>query len=430
MGSVSLAPYRHVLGLPGVPRLLIFAILARVPQTSSGVILTLHVVLTLKLGYGAAGLVATVATIGMGIGSPWRGRAVDRVGLRRALVPSVVVATLAWGLSPFATYPQLLVLAFFGGLLGVPVFSVTRQSLAVLVPGEHRRTVFSLDGMGTELSFIIGPTLGVLVATQASTRVALIGVAGGTLAAGLALMLVNPPTRTAGPDGAEGDGEAGPGQAVRVPRSAWFSPALLAVLAAAAGATVVLAGTDVAVVAHLREDGAVELTGLVFAAWGAGSMIGGLVYGGARRELSPLRLLLVLAVLTVPVGLAPGPYVLLLTILPAAALCAPVIAATAEGVSRLVPEEARGEALGWHGSALQLGGGLGAPLAGVAMDSYGAWSGFATVGAVGALLATLGLLVARRRGRPATPPAGLPAGERLPVTVIREVTGRAGSLAD
>src|SRR5690606_4845869 len=134
---------------------------------------------------------------------------------------------------------------------------------------------------------------------------------------------------------------------------AWFTPGLVAVLAAGAGSTVVLAGTDVAVVAHLREYDAVELTGLVFAAWGVGSIIGGLVYGGMDRHVSPYAMLLALGVLTIPVGLAPGPYPLLLTILPAAALCAPVIAATAEGVSRWVPEAARGEALGWHGSALQ-----------------------------------------------------------------------------
>jgi MFS family permease len=399
---VSLVAYRRVLGLSGVRRLLIFGVVARVPQTASGVVLTLHVVTTLRLGYGAAGLVATVMTIGMAVGAPWRGRAVDRVGLRRSLVPSVVVSTAAWGLAPFASYPQLLVLAAVGGLLSLPIFTVVRQSLSVLVPADQRRTAFSLDGVGTELSFIVGPTVGVLVATSVSTRTALAGVATATLVVGLALMIVNPPTRSAA---ASAVLAASSGSAVRPARSAWFGPSLLAVLALAAGATVVLAGTDVAVVAHLREDGAVALTGLVFAAWGVGSMVGGLVYGSAHRELSPFWLLFALGLLTVPVGLAPGPAVLVLTILPAAALCAPVIAATAEGVSRLVPEGARGEAMGWHGSALQVGSALGAPLAGVVMDASAAWAGFAVVGVAGAVLAVVGLLLTRARqvGAPAGP---------------------------
>jgi predicted MFS family arabinose efflux permease len=406
---VNLAPYRSVLALPGVTRLLVFAILARVPQTASGVVLTLHVVTTLRLGYAAAGLVAAAGTAGMAVGAPWRGRAVDRVGLRRALVPSLVVSTLSWALAPFATYPQLLVLAVVGGLLSLPVFTVVRQSLSVLVPADRRRTAFSLDGIGTELSFMVGPTVGVLLATAVSTRAALVGIAAATLAVGLALLAVNPPTRSsdastgASTDDSTGAGRGDGPESAGLPRAAWFGPRLVAVLGVAAGATVVLAGTDVAVVAHLREHGAVTMTGLIFVAWGAGSMVGGLVYGGMRRELSPFWMLLLLGLLTVPVGLAPGPYALMLTILPAAALCAPVIAATAEGVSRLVPEQARGEAMGWHGSALQVGSGLGAPLAGVAMDAAAAPAGFATVGVAGALLAGTGLLLTRtRRGQRAS----------------------------
>jgi predicted MFS family arabinose efflux permease len=180
-----------------------------------------------------------------------------------------------------------------------------------------------------------------------------------------------------------------------VSRRAWFTPALVAVLATAAGGTVALAGTDVAVVAHLRAHGAVSLTGLVFVAWGTGSMLGGVFYGGLRRDVPPFWLLLGLGLLTVPVGLAGGPFTLLATILPAAVLCAPVIAATAEGISRLVPEAARGEAMGWHGSALQVGSAMGAPLAGVAIDAVGPWAGFAAVGALAAVIALAGLLVTR-----------------------------------
>ena len=408
---MSLTPYRRVLALPGVGRLLLFAVLARVPATATGVVLTLHVVTGLHHGYAAAGVVGTAVTAGQGIGGPWRGRVVDRVGLRRSLVPSVVVATACWALAPFASFAQLVVLAMVGGVLGVPVFTVVRQSLSVLVPEEQRRTAFSLDGMGTELSFMVGPAVGVIVATQVSTGVALLGLSAATLLVGLGLMAMNPATRSAAEGTAPGEaGDAGE----RVARAAWFTPRLVAVLAVAAGATIVLAGTDVSVVAHLREHGAVELTGLVFVAWGAGSMIGGLVYGGVHRRVSPFLMLLVLALLTVPVGLAPGPATLLLTILPAAALCAPVIAATAEGVSRLVPEAARGEAMGWHGSALMVGSALGAPLAGWMIDTEGAWSGFAAVGAAGMLVAAAGLLATRTRStpRPPTPAERVPVADR------------------
>src|SRR4051812_50021504 len=102
---MSLAPYRSVLARPGVLRLLLFAALARVPATAAGVVLTLHVVTTLGMGYAAAGLVATASTVGMAIGSPWRGRAVDRLGLRRGPVPPLPPPGPGWGGGPLAGPP-------------------------------------------------------------------------------------------------------------------------------------------------------------------------------------------------------------------------------------------------------------------------------------------------------------------------------------
>jgi MFS family permease len=217
------------------------------------------------------------------------------------------------------------------------------------------------------------------------------------VSAGLALFAANPPTRSAQPP-QPAPGVAAATGGVRT----WFTPGLLAVLGTSAAATIVLAGTDVGVVALLREHGAVTMTGVVFAAWSIGSMLGAVVYGALKRPVPPVLLLAALALLTIPIGLAPNPWVLTAAILPAGALCAPVITATAEEVARRVPERVRGEAMGWHGSALTVGIALGAPMAGSAIDVTGPWAGFAVVGMVGALLALVGFtvqrLVARRPG--------------------------------
>ncbi|MGZ4626264.1 MAG: MFS transporter [Kineosporiaceae bacterium] len=435
---MSLTPYRRVLRRPGVQRLRLIATLARVPVTAAGVVLTLHVVTTLGLGYAAAGLVATAATVGMAIGAPWRGRAVDRLGLRRALVPSIVAEAVVWGSAPFVGDRLLLIVAVAGGVLGLPIFTVARQSLAALVPAEQRRTAYSLDSMGVELSFMVGPALGVVVATQLSTQIALLGVGICMVVAGLALMAFDPPTRSEPAEPAEGprraesaggaesaetlaDGEARP-VAPREPTGirAWFSPGLAAVLGATAAATIVLAGTDVTVVAVLRSQGAIELTGLIFAVWGVGSMLGAAVYGGLRRSISPLVLLAGLSLLTIPVGLAGSAWGLAALILPAGALCGPVITATSDEVARRVPERVRGEAMGWHGSALTLGNAVGAPLAGAAIDAAAPWAGFVTVGSVGLVLAGAGLgvqgMLARRK-------AGTPeiTGETVPAATTETV---------
>jgi MFS family permease len=405
--SMSLTPYRRVLALPGVRTLTLLGVLARIPHTAISMVLTLHVVLALHRGYGDAGLVVGAFTVGAAVGAPWRGRAVDRFGLRRALVPSLVVEAAVWGAAPWLPFHVLVGAVVLAGLLGLPVFTVIRLSMSVLVPVPQRRTAYALDSMAVEGSFMVGPALGVLVATHLSTTFAMLLLGAATVAAGVALMIVDPPTRSAVGTTVSGStvssatvadlaGETTAGKRPRVPVSA----PLIAVLGAAAAATLVLAGTDVAIVAQLRSHDALDLTGLVMVAWCGSSLLGGLVYGAAPRGVPPLALLLALAALTVPIGLAGTPLVLCLAVLPAGALCAPLISSTAEAVARLVPERVRGEAMGWHGSALTAGSAAGAPVAGFAIDSVAPWAGFGVVGALGAVLAVIGLtLVAARRRR-------------------------------
>lgn len=403
---MTLAPYRDVLALPRVRGTMLLGVLARIPITAAAVVLTLHVVVGLGRGYGAAGLVGAVATAGAAVGAPWRGRAIDRLGLRRALLPSVLAEAVVWGVAPFLGYRALLVAVGVGGVLSLPVFNVVRQCLSVLVPADQQRTGYALDAIGTELSFMVGPALGVLVATQVSSRAALVAVGGGLVVSGLALMVLDPPTTSREPAaaGAAEPGSTGPAapdtadgtSAVRGgSRRAIFTLPVVAVLGAAVAGTFVLSGTEVGIVAVLRDHGALDLTSLVYLAWGIGSIAGGAVYGGAARAVSPFTLLLGLSLLTMPVGLAPGPLWLALGMLPAAALCAPVISATAEAVGRLTPEHVRGEAMGWYGAALTTGVALGAPAAGAAIDLAGTWAGFVAVGGLGLVLVPLGLLGAR-----------------------------------
>src|SRR3712207_6678337 len=85
--------------------------------------------------------------------------------------------------------------------------------------------------------------------------------------------------------------------------------------------------------------------------------------------------------------------------LPAGALCAPSSRATADAVSRIIRAAARGEAMGWHNSALTVGVALGAPLAGVVMDWQSPPWGFAAVGGIGVLVALCVLPAELRRRR-------------------------------
>ncbi|GGM77546.1 MFS transporter [Longimycelium tulufanense] len=388
---MALTRYRAVLALPGVRALLLVAMLARLPATSMAVVLTLHVALTLERGYAAAGLLVAAITAGAAFGNPLLGRITDRYGLRRMLLLSTSVQVSAWLAAPFVPYGALVAGGFLAGLLPLPVFGVVRQALAAMVPVSFRRTAYSLDSMSVEVAYALGPALSVVLATQVSTRAAMIGIALALLVSAVLLYLLNPPTR-------EGAGQ----ETEPVPRRSWLTAPLGAVLLGTAGALVVLAGTDVAIVAFLEQKGEVRWAGLAIAAWCVWSLIGGFVHGAVPRSLSLSTLMLTLCLFTIPVGLAENWWMLCLVLIPAGALCAPTVAASSETVSQLVPGSVRGTAMGLHASAMTVGAALGAPLVGVAVDWTGeaAW-GFAAAG-LGGLVFILAAVAYRRWG-PAQP---------------------------
>ncbi|MET4542117.1 MULTISPECIES: MFS transporter [Micrococcaceae] len=432
---MNFALYKEMLSIRPVRRLLVVGMIARIPHSAAGVLLTLHIVLTLGQGYAAAGAAAAVMTIGIAVGAPWRGRRVDMVGLRKALIPSVVSETVIWSIVPHVSYEWLLPLVFVGGLFTLPIFSVVRQSLGVMVEGEQRRSAFALDSIATELVFMIGPAVGAIVATSGHSAIGLTAVGISVSVAGLFLMWFNPPTRTeaactpeesadrAAADLAAAEAamvasapahvqEAASEMAPSTSRGAalrsrvarnftWFTASVAALFTVAAGSGMVLSGSDVSIVGLLERGGHENEIGIVFFFWCASSVVGGLIYGSMKRSISPMLLLLGMAALTIPMGFAQDTWTLAFLSLLPGLLCAPVLSASSEKVADLVDEERRGEAMGWYGSALTAGVALGAPLAGVFIDAVGPSAGFAAIGSAGVVLCIAGLVLTSLRRRAA-----------------------------
>src|SRR6266568_343869 len=253
--GMTMGNYRRVLSLPGVRTLLVLMFASRIPVAATNMVLTLHVVLTLHRDYGAAGLVGAAGTVGIAIGAPLAGRLVDAIGLRKMVTITTATYGAYWLSAWLLPYPALLVVSFVGGVFALPVMSVGRQALAALVPPEHRKAAFSLDSISLEMSFMVGPAVGVLIATKVSTTVAVIAVGTMLVLAGIALYAVNPPVR-----GAHDEPETDGG---RPPRRQWLRAPALAALAAGCGAVFVLAGTEVTMVAALRGVGEVSWTGVL-----------------------------------------------------------------------------------------------------------------------------------------------------------------------
>jgi MFS family permease len=398
---VGLQGYRAVLRLRDVRNILLLGLVVRIPLWAANVVLVLHVVAHLGRSYGAAGLLSAVATVTLAVSGPWRGRRLDRVGLRRALAPSLVVLSTCWAVAPFVGYWPLLAFAGVAGLFVIPSFSIVRQALIHAAPEENRTAVLAIDAVVLEISFMIGPALGVLLATSWATPQALLVCEFGSIAGGVLIWLADPPLRST----VESASPAGEPQRDHA-RFEWVNPAVIGVLAACVGATLVLTATDVAVVAALRDMDHQSWIGWELALWGLGSAIGGLIYGALHRQIPAGVLLAGLAVTALPLGWANNALTLAALLVVAGLCCAPTLTATVDTLSRAVPERVRGEALGWHGSALTIGGAIGAPLAGVAVDHWNWPAGFVgpaciSLGIAVALLAVTGRDVASKTEVPA-----------------------------
>ena len=146
---------------------------------------------------------------------------------------------------------------------------------------------------------------------------------------GIALLILDPPIRAL---------DEQPVSATRrMPRRDWLGARLIAVLAVSVAATLVRSGTDVAIVATLNGSGQLHWTGAVLGLWAAAPLLGGLptapyaarshrcCWSGSWR---PAR--------SRWVG-GGSWWMLALVLLPAGALCAPSITATADAVSRMAP---------------------------------------------------------------------------------------------
>ena len=389
------ARYRRVLASAALRQALVLGFLVRMPIFAGGVVLTLHVVSHLGRPYAAAGLVSAAATIAIAVSGPWRGKLLDRRGLRRVVVPSIVVAAVCWSIAPFVSYWWLLALAALAGLFVIPSFSIIRQAVIAAVDEDDRRTAISLDSVAVELSFMVGPAAGVWAATVWPTQWVLFAIEMLGVLAGVLLWVANPVLH----DEAEApvDDEGVSVEVPRVVRSQWFKARFLVICLAAAATTLVLGGTDIAIVAALRDFDAQPSIGWVLAVWGFGSLLGGLVYGGLQKSVSAFWLLGGLALVSAPMALALGVGSLAALSFVAGLFCAPTITATVDQVSRVVPGAARGEAMGWHGSFMTGGMALGAPLAGFAIDHRGWQAGFLLVAAVGLLVALVGALATSGR---------------------------------
>lgn len=398
--AALLRPYQDVLTVPGAWQFSASAFVARLPISMLGIGIVLLISGT-RDSYSDAGAVAAAALVAGSLVAPLQARVADRLGQPRVIAPLLVVHAVALSLGVWAavTGASLVLVMAAAALAGasLPQFgSFVRVRWTVQLSGTGRLpTAFALESVLDEVIFVVGPVLVTLVATSVSPVLAVLGTLAFTLGGGVAYLTCRgtvPPRHT-------------PALGVSRERLAWRTLAPLAVAFTALGT--VFGAVEVSTVAFADQAGRPGAAGLVLAAFAAGSLAAGLVFGAlATGGPSRRRLVVAVAVLSAVLLLtlvADSLLVLAAALALAGVTISPSLITGFGLAEQSSPRSRVTESLAWTSTALGVGVAVGAALVGPLIDERGADAAFvvpvaaAVVAVMAAVLLPGSLLSARGR---------------------------------
>jgi MFS family permease len=387
------ARYSAVLRIRHVAPLLAASMLARLPFGMYALALVLYLSHE-RDSFAVAGLVDGAFGIGAAVGLPVQSRLIDRLGHRRVLLPLAFfdgAATAGLVALTEAGAPTAALMAC--GLAGGFAIPNIGAALRALWPELLRRredllsAAFALDSVAIEVLFTVGPLIAAAIIAAISPIAALALSAACTLA-GVALFVVQPPSRVWRPDAQAGShGRLG----------ALRSGGVRTLMAVTLPVGFCFGAVEISLPAFAKQFGAPEWAGVLLSVWALASAIGGLAYG-ARSWRLPLDALYLRLAALLPLGFlpalaAPSVITMAFLILPAGLLIAPLGAAGNQLVGQVAPAGAVTEAYTWPVTALLAGFAVGTATGGAlveAVDWHACFVAAALAGLLGALIAYSG----------------------------------------
>lgn len=406
--------YFALLRDPVVARPFVASVVARIPIATAPLGLVL-LVRTARGDYTLAGIVTGLFAVGLAVGSPLWGRAMDRLGQPRVLVPAASVSglflLLLTGATVWTAVPAVLlpVLAVLAGAAFPPLSPAMRSTWRVVVTSERgRRRGYALDAAAVETIFVGGPLLlSVLLLLGIAPLPLLVTVVllvGGTL-----VYARSPGARRVRPQPV-GAGGHGAGAALLHSRGFVLLLAVMSVMSVGFG---ILDVSMAGLAEHLL--GSADRLGVLFAPIAGGSAIGGLLYGSRDWHSPDRRRLLVTLTLfgsllfTVAFAAGEGvPLVVLLVVLFFTGLfISPNLIAAQGLVDLLAPGHRLGEAQAWLSTAITAGAAVGNAVAGVLLDLAGARTALGVAATAVVTAAAVCLLAQRTWGARQSEPVGV-----------------------
>ncbi len=360
-----LGSYRAILTLPGVRRLVVSSIIARVGITMWP--LALFLLVREQLGsYSLAGAALGAATLGGALAAPGQGLAIDRSGQTRVLAlcsacyGALVIVTAVSGLPA----PALLALCLAGGAFTPSVWACTRVLWPGLAPNRTLlESAYATDAIAAEISFLAGPLALALTVAVMSARASVL-VAGVLAVLGTAWFAASPASRS--------------WRATRVARrrAGVLSTRGLRTVVICIVATAFMTGTvQVALSSLAVQQGSPSAAGLLLTVYGVGSVLFGTWYG-ARPWQWPvasryLALLVLITLLTLPLALARTIPAALVLSVPAGLGFAALVSCETRLIGGLAPSGTETQAFNWSVAAIAAGFAAGSAAAGSVVEVAG-----------------------------------------------------------
>ncbi|MER5457284.1 MFS transporter [Micromonospora sp. NPDC002389] len=363
---------------PGVPRVMLPAMLARLPVAIEPLAIFLHV--SEKTGSYSAGATALALFSGaLAVAWPVHGRLIDRHGLRRVLpVLALLHAVALVGFVAANQGPGWMLISSVVpvALTMAPVGSTVRAAWAlILPPGPKLNTANALEAVLIEVFFVIGPAATGLF-TGVFSALATTLLAGGMLVVGSLLYASAPAVATLRKPDGSAESDATTGDAPGRTRGPWRIPGVVAILVAAGAAAAAFAVLEVAVPATVSALGSTAATGVALLSLPpAASVLGGLVYGARQHTRRPVHRYLVL----LAVALACMIPLVFATSIPVLAVCLflaglPLAALSAEEfglLGTLVPKTVINESFALAATMMAVGSAVGTLVAGAVLGWFG-----------------------------------------------------------
>ena len=320
--------------------------------------------------YAVAGLVSGAYALSFGVLGPALARFADRTGPVRSLRVTALLHPALLGLVVVAarsglSLPVLLLLTVLAGATVPPHGPVMRALWAGALRGPALATAYSLESVVVELCFVLGPLLVALLTVVLDPSAPVL--ASGALAGAGGLWLSSTASvRAVSPHGERHGSRYGP----------LSSSAVRALLLTVAGVGATFGAVEVAVPAFVEEQGGrASSAGVLLAVWSAGSIVGGLVYGGLDLR-APHRSQLPVLVTALAVGtalplLATGTGALGVALFVFGLTIAPFSACNSVLLGRAAPAGTVTEAFAWNTSMIFGGAAVASGVSGVLVERSG-----------------------------------------------------------